>query len=90
MKRRKFVYTTMAAGSLPFLGTAGERKSKLAEEKNLVEIRRYQMKFRASQQVLTTYLTDVLQPALKRLVQTRYFSIVISRFRQQRSLNRRH
>ena len=72
MKRRKFVYTTMAAGSLPFLGNARDSNSEPAVEKYLGEIRRYEIKFRASQQVLTTYLTDVLQPALKRLGATRF------------------
>lgn len=62
----------MAAGSLPFLSSAGESKSEMADEKSLVEIRRYKIKFRASQQVLTAYLTDVLQPALKRLGATRF------------------
>jgi hypothetical protein len=65
MERRKFVYTSLAAGTLPFVGAAavnsgGENQS----TKELYELRTYEVKFRANRRMLEDYLRNVLQPGL--------------------------
>lgn len=71
MKRRKFVYTAMAAGALPLTGIANQPLLQ-REEKELYEIRTYEVKFGADQKVLQNYLNDVLGPSLIRLGATAF------------------
>jgi len=67
MQRRKFIAT--AAAALPLGLTASSSPSTpLAGERQLIELRTYEMKFGGSGQgMLMSYLNDALAPALKRL-----------------------
>ncbi|WP_020570759.1 NIPSNAP family protein [Neolewinella persica] len=67
MQRRKFI--TTAAAALPLsLGAITTPSGSAAEERQLIELRTYEIKFGGSGQgVLMTYLKEVLEPALKRL-----------------------
>jgi hypothetical protein len=64
MKRRKFVYSSIAAGTLPFLASSQSSEVNLQTEKELYELRTYEVRFRANQQLLKDYLKDVLKPSL--------------------------
>jgi len=64
MERRKFVYTTLAASSLPLMAKAGLAGNPVSLEKELFEIRTYDLKFGANRQFLEDYLRKVLGPAL--------------------------
>lgn len=65
MKRRKFVYASALASGLPFL--AGARPASGlgdGKQRELYELRIYEMKFRGDRGFLERYLTDILRPAL--------------------------
>lgn len=67
MKRRKFINTTLAASTLP-LGCAASKLSNSEQiEKELYELRTYEIKFGGNSKLLLSYLKEVLQPALKRV-----------------------
>ncbi|SDM88078.1 NIPSNAP family protein [Kriegella aquimaris] len=72
MKRRKFLYSTMAAGAALPLTSFANQPTQETKEKELYEIRTYEMKFGASQQVLQSYLSDVLAPSLMRMGATTF------------------
>lgn len=64
MQRRKFL---AAATALPLALSATSEAPGVAEERQLIELRTYEIKFGGSGQgVLMKYLNDVLGPALKR------------------------
>lgn len=69
MKRRKFIASAAAASALP-LSCAASAKAiagkETAEEKELYEIRTYEIKFRGNQKLLISYLKEALKPALMR------------------------
>jgi len=67
MQRRKFI--AAAAAALPLgLGATSLSTISTAEERQLIELRTYEIKFGGSGQgVLMSYLNDALAPALKRL-----------------------
>jgi hypothetical protein len=67
MKRRKFMYSAIAAGALPLSAMANKNPLAAAEDKEFYEIRTYEIKFRGNQSLLRGYLTDVLAPSLLRL-----------------------
>jgi hypothetical protein len=66
MQRRKFMYSAMATVALPLASHANHSILKITEEKELYEIRMYEVKFRGNQQFLRDYLTKVLGPSLLR------------------------
>lgn len=71
MKRRKFLQTTVAATAVstvfPFSNVSGMERAVIpVAEKELYELRTYEMRFGANQKLLIDYLKNVLQPALKR------------------------
>ena len=61
------MYSAVAAGALPLTSFAGQSVLVKDEEKEVYEIRTYEMKFRADQQLLQDYLNKVLGPSLVRL-----------------------
>ncbi|MDX2301803.1 MAG: NIPSNAP family protein [Microscillaceae bacterium] len=65
MKRRKFVQATALASTLPLAALAGQQN--LLADKELYELRTYEIKFGGNQNMLVEYLKNVYQPALKRL-----------------------
>jgi|SRR5680860_77658 len=67
MKRRKFVYSAMAAGALPLTTFGNQVSIGKEEEKELYEIRTYEVKYGSDQQLLKDYLNNVLGPSLQRL-----------------------
>ncbi|WP_339706629.1 NIPSNAP family protein [uncultured Kriegella sp.] len=71
MKRRKFMFSAMAAGTLPLTGLANQPLP-AAKEKELYEIRTYEMKFGADQKVLLSYLNEVLAPSMIRMGATTF------------------
>ncbi len=67
MQRRKFIAASVAAIPAALSATPAS-SSASADERQLIELRTYEIKFRGSgQQPLMTYLREALQPALKRL-----------------------
>jgi len=67
MKRRKFINATLAVSALP-LGCAANtatQKNSMEEEKELYELRTYELKFGGNSKLLLSYLKNALQPALK-------------------------
>ena len=71
MKRRKFLQSTVAATAastvFPFSQASGmEMPSISVEEKELYELRTYEMRFGGNEKLLIDYLKKVLQPVLKR------------------------
>lgn len=68
MKRRKFIQSSVVASALP-LGIVQSQTTNqpVAPAKALYELRTYEMKFRGDQNLLTDYLKNTLQPALKRM-----------------------
>jgi len=73
MKRRKFIQSTvlasMVASALPISSAANQKKPTLDSlaEKELYELRTYEIRFRGNQKLLIDYLNKVYQPALKRI-----------------------
>ena len=66
MKRRKFVYATAAAAGMPFLsGASSLSNAGYQGQRDLYELRVYEMKFRANRGLLENYLTQTLRPALE-------------------------
>ncbi len=66
MKRRKFIYATAAASTIP-LGYSAAKSSNLnIADKELYEIRTYEMRFGGNANALLSYLNDALAPALRR------------------------
>lgn len=68
MKRRKFLNTSLAASAIPLTAVAGntDQNSNFAMDKELIEIRTYEMRFRGNAGKLIAYLNEVLKPALER------------------------
>jgi len=68
MKRRKFLHSTLAASTLPLgCAAASQIPTKAAEvEKELYELRTYEIKFRGNSKLLVSYLKEALQPTLQR------------------------
>ena len=64
MKRRKFVSTAVAASAAPFMISASLPQSFDPSQKEVYEIRTYEIKFRANRQLLLDYLQDALLPGL--------------------------
>lgn len=54
----------MAAGTLPFMASAGIHRATPAADKELYELRTYEVKFRANPQHLKDYLNNILKPSL--------------------------
>ncbi|MEL6673020.1 MAG: NIPSNAP family protein [Bacteroidota bacterium] len=75
MKRRDFVQSGLLASALPFLPTpqADARVPGDEGERELIEIREYEMRFRSNPNTLLSYLNQVLAPALKRICEARMF-----------------
>jgi hypothetical protein len=73
MKRRKFIQSTALASAvataLPFSKVASQEMPFInsVSEKELYELRTYEIKFGGNQKLLVDYLKDVFQPALKRI-----------------------
>lgn len=70
MKRRQFLNsaTTLAATAAIPISCAATSKANIVEEKEkeLYEIRMYELKFGGNAKLLITYLKEAMQPALKR------------------------
>jgi len=69
MERRKFISAAVAASALPLSCAASSQalvNDKPADEKELYEIRTYEIKFRGNQKLLISYLKDALKPAMMR------------------------
>jgi hypothetical protein len=67
MKRRKFIQSSVVASALPLGIVQGHSTNQpVAPAKALFELRTYEMKFGTDHSLLTAYLQNVLQPALKR------------------------
>jgi hypothetical protein len=68
MKRRKLMFVALAAIILSLTGFGyNSEMLKNKSEKELYEIRTYEIKLGGDQQILIDYLKNVLQPTLKRL-----------------------
>ncbi|MBI1223650.1 MAG: NIPSNAP family containing protein [Bacteroidetes bacterium] len=68
MKRRKFIQSSVIASALPLSAvSAGTPNMTLNSDNELYELRTYEMKFGADQNLLVDYLKKVLQPALNRM-----------------------
>jgi len=65
MDRRKFVYASLAAGTLPFVAKA-TNIGQAPEDKALYEIRTYEIKFHSDRNKLENYLWKTLEPALRK------------------------
>ncbi len=61
------MYAAMAAGALPMTTMANPSALETEGEKELYEIRTYEVKFGSKQQLLKDYLNQVLGPSLKSL-----------------------
>lgn len=66
------MYAAMAAGALPMTTMANPSTLGMEGEKELYEIRTYEVKFRGNQQMLKDYLNKVLGPSLKDLGAIRF------------------
>ncbi len=68
MIRRKFLTTSLASTAVPsaFAATGTGRRQQQATDKELYELRTYEIKFGGSQNNLKTFLRDVYQPAVRR------------------------
>ena len=69
MKRRKFIQSTALASTIPLsYASAGQNTSQsMDDEKELYEIRTYEMKFRGNRKMLISYLKEALHPAMQRV-----------------------
>ena len=73
MKRRKFIQSTVLASAVasvsPFSNVTGQEMPFIdsGSEKELYELRTYEIKFGGNQKLLIDYLYKALQPALKRI-----------------------
>ncbi|MCK5401517.1 MAG: NIPSNAP family protein [Flavobacteriaceae bacterium] len=72
MKRRSFIKSTVAAASVASVlplshATAQELPIDQISEKELYELRTYELRFGSQQKLLLDYLTKVFQPVLKRI-----------------------
>lgn len=66
MKRRKFIHSAAIASALP-LTLADAQPSGLSKaNRELYELRTYEINFKGNQNILIDFLKNVLQPALKR------------------------
>ncbi len=68
MQRRKFITTAAAASALPLscAATSQIATNPVAEEKELYELRTYDMKWGTNQKMLLSYLKEALKPAMMR------------------------
>ncbi|MEL6719096.1 MAG: NIPSNAP family protein [Bacteroidota bacterium] len=68
MQRRTFIQSSMLASTLPLASVAtNEEPHTSNEEKELYELRTYEMRFRGSTKLLTDFLKNTLQVAMKRI-----------------------
>ncbi len=68
MKRRKFIQSSVVASALPLSIVQSHATSQpVAPAKAFFELRTYEMKFGTDHSLLTDYLQNSLQPALKRM-----------------------
>ncbi|MEM8523544.1 MAG: NIPSNAP family protein [Bacteroidota bacterium] len=67
MQRRKFIQSSMVASTLPFAGIQAKHSNLLEKGRELYEVRTYEMRFRGSSKLLTDFLKNTLQEALKRV-----------------------
>lgn len=65
MKRRKFLQSAALASALPLTLASDPVNSGSVQERELYEIRTYEVNFHGNQSILIDYLKNVLQPALK-------------------------
>ena len=65
MQRRKFIQSSLAASTLPLVSVGAKANNSIVKEKELYEIRTYEMRFRGSLKLLNDYLKNTLQPAMK-------------------------
>ena len=68
MKRRKFINSAAAASILPLTLTnsIASAQANAAAEKEIYELRTYEIKFRGNQKLLLNFLNEAYLPALKR------------------------
>ena len=67
MKRRKFIQSSIVASTIP-LAASGKRNDSTEDlQKELYELRTYELKFAGYHQLLIDYLKTALQPALKKI-----------------------
>lgn len=67
MKRRKFIASTLAASAVPLSYVSSQTsKDDKIPEKELYELRTYEIKFRGNLNLLKSYLNNALRPALER------------------------
>ena len=69
MQRRKFIQSAAIASTIPFSFATGDNSiagTNFELEKELYEIRAYEIKFRGNANTLIEYLKNVLAPALMR------------------------
>ena len=69
MKRRNFIQASAAASTIPLTYTAASHLGSTFPnaEKELYEIRTYEMKFGSNAKLLVNYLKNALHPAMKRV-----------------------
>lgn len=69
MKRRKFIQSTVVASALPLSHAASPQITGIDQEseKELYELRVYELKFGGNRNLLIDYLNKVFHPALKRI-----------------------
>ena len=73
MKRRKFVQNAALAGALP-AGVLSAQAGTVDQspQKELIEVRTYEMRFRGNRPILMEYLTSVLKPAMEEKGATKF------------------
>lgn len=68
MKRRHFIQNTAAASAVPLFAAANTSYSSSNEgEKEIYELRTYEIRFRGNQKLLMDYLQNALKPALEKV-----------------------
>ncbi|MEM9888894.1 MAG: NIPSNAP family protein [Bacteroidota bacterium] len=67
MKRRHFVQTGLVASTLPISSVRADSAQNIEEDKELYELRTYELRFGSNQKILLDYLEEVLHPALKEM-----------------------
>jgi len=67
MQRRKFIQSSLAASALPLVSIKTTEENSPIQEKELYEIRTYEMRFGSNSKLLTNFLTNTLQAALKKV-----------------------
>jgi hypothetical protein len=70
MKRRKFIATSALASAIPFSKVKGEELAyddQNEKDRELYELRKYEIKFGGRKQLLIQYLKEVLKPTLNEI-----------------------